>query len=221
MKSLRFFIVFIFSLFIFPHTKNHKVAWVLFIVSKYEINKRIHSVIWAPSCTFFLIPQELSQQLPPILCRLAVARMFTAWVSWGSLMMIFFFMNLHTIVLVLKITVWISRNVNDPPQRGLIIQSPLLAVFISQQYSFSLGLLLSHSCTIGLIKQRTIRELSFNEVQVPLNQLPEWADNAPIAGLGFTKKTQKICELWGVDPFLSFIIFTSGQFWIVHWVQFG
>lgn len=66
----------------------------------------------------------------------------------------------------IDILLGISRNRSDPPQRalGCFYFATFLAV----------GLLLSCSSTVGLIKRRTIRELNFNGLQVPLKHEAEW-----------------------------------------------
>lgn len=61
----------------------------------------------------------------------------------------------------------------------------------------SLGLLLSHSCTIGLIKQRTIRELSFNALQSATHPWG-WVANNSSSRPGICRNNTKKMRVMGV-----------------------
>lgn len=158
----------------------------------------------------FLIPQHLSQQLSPGYILPFRAQMLIEWFI-GLFGAISKYSHHCSSVKKRKekkaILFGISRNLSDPPQRAL-------GCFYCTMF-LVLGLLLSHSCTIGLIKQRTIRALSFTGLQVPLNHGAWMADSEPC--LGFAKTTQKRWKSWRVFLFIALKCSILGQFWKVYW----
>lgn len=190
-----------FAIFLFLHFHPEKTP---------QMNNWTGSVIWAASCTVFN---------PSTFITTIISRLYSAfscsdvnrvihWAFWCN------FEILTPLFLCKKkrkekkaILFGISRNLSDPPQRAL-------GCFYCTMF-LVLGLLLSHSCTIGLIKQRTIRALSFNGLQVPLNHGAWMADSEPC--LGFAKTTQKRWKSWRVFLFIALKCSILGQFWKVYW----